>query len=160
MMKYSLAEKIQEFRFNLLHRTMFFFDKNGPNRLRRKQDSGWSSDMYVCAFVWQAVNMGIFLNFGVLFLVIMERFNSWRQDTCNTQLQGRIWVRDYRGIRRYSRCFNPPGLFFLISGVLDKCLQSFIIIVFHHPVTSFILVFWDRFWFSRKQHDLRINFYA
>ena len=31
---------------------------------------------YVCAFVWQAVNIGLILNFGVLFPVIMERFNS------------------------------------------------------------------------------------
>ena len=76
MMKYSLAEKIQEFSFNILHRMIFFFDKNGPNRLRRKQDSGWSSVMYVCAFVCQAVNIGLILNFGVLFPVIVERFNS------------------------------------------------------------------------------------
>ena len=62
---------------------MICFNQRGPNRPKRQQDSGWSYLVCACAFVCQAGNMGLILSFGVLFPVIMERFNSKRQDIGN-----------------------------------------------------------------------------
>ena len=56
-------------------------NQNDPNGTRRLQDSGWSSLVCACATFSQAINMGISMSFGVLFPVIIKRFNSTKRET-------------------------------------------------------------------------------
>ena len=55
--------------------------RSSSNRPGRQQDSGWSYLVCACAMFAQAVNMGLVINFGVLFPVIIKRFNASRQET-------------------------------------------------------------------------------